>query len=277
MIEIPYNKENVIKYKSRDNLLRHARTDKDCTGIMLVSNNKLVGYIGWQGKMIIALEVTESYRGLGYGEYLLKKAISSGCTSLTVDKNNIPAINLYKKLGFHVTLENGKRLTMELLRRKTFSSSRVIENLIFVSPLPRLERELIEPSIPSNFLVRRKYIDHQLPRIQLYQTVGDAISGRYLNETPEPILYVYKAIGLRYESLIKPGLSDCPYGMLVDEYWSLINIKPVYLGAIEVNTKKPKRIETYKVGPRQTVEKLLRWSWKEILKKWEKPNPILQK
>ena len=31
--EIPYNnKENDLKYKSSNNLLRHARTDKECTG-----------------------------------------------------------------------------------------------------------------------------------------------------------------------------------------------------------------------------------------------------
>jgi hypothetical protein len=100
--------------------------------------------------------------------------------------------------------------------------------------------------------------------------VDDAISGKYLNETPEPLLYVYKATRLRNESLIKPGLSDCPYGLLVDEYWSLVNVKPELLGVIEVETGKPFKKETYKYGPRQLESPLYRWEWKERLKPWEK-------
>ena len=157
---------------------------------------------------------------------------------------------------------------MIILRKKTG----LLENLIFVSPLPKLERELLDPIIPRNFLTSKKYIDHQLPRFQLYTTVDDAISGKYLNETPEPLLYVYKATRLRNESLIKPGLSDCPYGLLVEEYWSLVNVKPELLGIIEVETKKPIEKETYKYGPRQLDSPLLRWGWKEKLEKWEKPK-----
>ena len=160
--EIPYNKENVLKYKSPDNLLRHARTDKGCTGVMLISGNSLIGYVGWQGEMIIALEVTNQFRGQGYGEYLVKRAIDSGCTRLTVDSNNIPAINLYKKMGFVVDEDNGKRLEM---KQKSFSSisvgkrTGILRNLIFVSPLPKLERELLDPIIPRNFLTSKKYIE----------------------------------------------------------------------------------------------------------------------
>jgi GNAT superfamily N-acetyltransferase len=273
--EIPYNKENVLKYKSPDNLLRHARTDKGCTGVMLISGNSLIGYVGWQGEMIIALEITKSYRGQGYGEYLVKRALDSGCTRLTVDSTNTPAINLYKKMGFVVKENNGKRLGM---KQKSFSGisvgkrTGILKNLIFVSSTPNLERELLDPTIPRNFLTSKKYIDHQLPRFQLYTTVDDAISGKYLNETPEPILYVYRATRLRNESLIKPGLSDCPYGLLVEEYWSLVNVKPELLGVIEVETRKPVKKETYKYGPRQLDSPLLRWSWKEKLEKWEKPK-----
>ena len=114
--EIPYNKENVIKYKSPNNLLKHARVDKDCSGLMLVSRGKkdLIGYIGWQGDMIIALEVSEDYRGLGYGDYLLKTAIKSGCTKLTVSEKNLRAINLYQKNGFKIINKTGSRLLMSL-------------------------------------------------------------------------------------------------------------------------------------------------------------------
>ena len=155
---------------------------------------------------------------------------------------------------------------MIILRKKTG----LLENLIFVSPLPKLERELLDPIIPRNFLTSKKYIDHQLPRFQLYTNVDDAISGKYLGETPEPILYVYRATRLRNESLIQPTLTDCPYGLLIEEYWSLVNVKPEFLGKIEVETEKPINRETFKYGPRQLESPLLRWSWKEILKKWEK-------
>lgn len=271
--EIPYNKENVLKYKSPDNLLRHARTDDGCTGVMLISGNRLIGYVGWQGEMIIALEVTGSFKGQGYGEYLVRRAIESGCTRLSVDSKNTAAINLYKKLGFVVYEDNGKRMWM---KQKSFSGisvgkrTGILKNLIFVSPLPNLERELLDPTIPHNFLTNKKYIDHQLSRFQLYTNVGDAISGKYLGETPEPILYVYRATRLRNESLIQPTLSDCPYGLLVEEYWSLVNVKPELLGIIEVDPKKPIRKEAYKYGPRQLEAPLLRWKWKEVLKPWEK-------
>ena len=155
---------------------------------------------------------------------------------------------------------------MIILRKKTG----LLENLIFVSPLPKLERELLDSILPNNFLTNKKYIDHQLPRFQLYTNVDDAISGKYLNETPEPLLYVYRATRLRNESLIQPTLTDCPYGLLVEEYWSLINVKPEFLGVIEVETGKPIKKETYKYGPRQLESPLYRWGWKERLKPWEK-------
>lgn len=155
---------------------------------------------------------------------------------------------------------------MIILRKKTG----LLENLIFVSPFPKLERELLDPIIPRNFLTSKKYIDYQLPRFQLYTNVDDAISGKYLGETPEPLLYVYKASRLRNESLIQPTLTDCPYGLLVEEYWSLINVKPEFLGVIEIDSKKPWKKETYKYGPRQLSAPLFRWSWKEKLEKWEK-------
>lgn len=100
MKAIPYNEENVKKFKSQENLLRHARTGKGISGVMYVQGQNLIGYIGWEGKMIIALEVTERYRGKGYGEKLLREAIEAGCEFLTVSPKNIIAQNLYRKMGF---------------------------------------------------------------------------------------------------------------------------------------------------------------------------------
>jgi ribosomal protein S18 acetylase RimI-like enzyme len=115
--EIPYNKENIEKYKSSDNLLKHARSDKNTEGIMLVdkNTNDLIGYIAWEDNYIIALEVLSDYRGSGFGNILLEKAIKSGCSKLSVSKKNTIAINLYKKYGFKHTKDiNDKVIEMEL-------------------------------------------------------------------------------------------------------------------------------------------------------------------
>jgi hypothetical protein len=56
----------------------------------------------------------------------------------------------------------------------------------------------------------------------------------------------------------------------VEEYWSLVNVKPELLGIIEVETKKPMKEKKYKYGSRQLESPLLRWGWKERLKPWEK-------
>jgi ribosomal protein S18 acetylase RimI-like enzyme len=115
--EIPYNKENIEKYKSKNNLLKHARSDKNTEGIMLIdkNTNDLIGYIAWEDNYIIALEVLSDYRGSGYGDILLEKAIKSGCSKLSVSKKNTVAINLYKKYGFKRTKDiNDKVIEMEL-------------------------------------------------------------------------------------------------------------------------------------------------------------------
>ena len=115
--EISYNKENIEKYKSSDNLLKHARSDKNTEGIMLIdkNTNNLIGYIAWEDNYIIALEVLSDYRGSGFGDILLEKAIKSGCSKLSVSKKNTVAINLYKKYGFKHTKDiNDKIIEMEL-------------------------------------------------------------------------------------------------------------------------------------------------------------------
>lgn len=101
-ISINYNTSNVLKYKSKDNLLKHARTGKGISGVMYIDpgTKELIGYIGWQGRMIISLEVTKSYREQGYGKLLMEEALNKGCDSLTVSENNIVAQNLYRSLGF---------------------------------------------------------------------------------------------------------------------------------------------------------------------------------
>lgn len=101
-VSIDYNLENVLRYKSKDNLLKHARTGKGISGVMYIDpgTKKLIGYIGWEGKMIICLEVTKNYRGQGYGRLLMEEALRNGCDSLTVSENNLVAQGLYSSLGF---------------------------------------------------------------------------------------------------------------------------------------------------------------------------------
>jgi len=141
--------------------------------------------------------------------------------------------------------------------------------LYFVSPNPDLWKEIIEPQIPKNFLTRREIIDNKLPRIQLFRNVSDAISGKYLDETPEKKLTVYEAIGLRKENLVKPEMQDVPYGHLLEEWWYLVTMRARKVVDIELSGKILKT-KDYHYGPRQTTAKLKFWEWKEILKPWEK-------
>lgn len=100
--QLPWTKENVEKYKAGNNLLHHARVGKNVSGIILIDKNtdNLIGYIAWMDDYIIALEVVKEYQEHGYGRKLLEKAIENGCTKLSVNKNNTPAIKLYEKVGF---------------------------------------------------------------------------------------------------------------------------------------------------------------------------------
>lgn len=113
---LDYNQKNIDYYKSKDNLLKHARCNKNTDGIMLISSKtkELIGYCAWERDMIIALEVIKEFRNQSYGEYLVKKAVSNGCNKLTTSINNTPAIKLYEKLGFQVVNKIGSRITMKI-------------------------------------------------------------------------------------------------------------------------------------------------------------------
>lgn len=95
---IDYNLFNINKYKSSDNLLKHARYIPGKTkGIMLVSGDVLVGYIAWEDNMIIALEIIKEFRNKGIGRLLLDMCPAS---YLTVSKLNSNAIRFYENLGW---------------------------------------------------------------------------------------------------------------------------------------------------------------------------------
>lgn len=111
--ELPWTKENIDKYKSPENMLKHARFIPGRTvGKILVTptDEKLVGYIACEGDTIIALEVSPEYRGKGVATDLIN---SSGATELSVQKNNESAITLYKNLGFKIVSENPRMYFMK--------------------------------------------------------------------------------------------------------------------------------------------------------------------
>lgn len=109
--ELPYTRHNIEKYKASDNLLKHAKyTTGISSGVFLVdSNDKLIGYIGWEGSEIISLEVSKNYRGFRFGKYLVQKAIDAGCNSLYVTSSNKEAINLYESMGFKKISESNRK------------------------------------------------------------------------------------------------------------------------------------------------------------------------
>ena len=112
---LPYTLENILRYKSKDNLLNHARFIKGLSkGCFLVTlkEKDLVGYIGIEDNKIIALEVNSKYRNKGIATWLIN---NSGCDELTVNKNNTNAYKLYLKLGFKVKEDLGR---MYLMKRK---------------------------------------------------------------------------------------------------------------------------------------------------------------
>ena len=110
IIELPWTKETISKYKSPNNLLKHA--DPKDTGKILVTfpNLNLVGYIAWDKDTITALEVAPEFRNQGIATKLIKE---SGCTQLTVSKTNLKAKKLYQDLGFTVIGENNRVIFMK--------------------------------------------------------------------------------------------------------------------------------------------------------------------
>lgn len=110
---IPYNQKNIDKFKSPNNMLKHARYIPGKTeGIMIVSGNNLVGYIAWEGNMIIALETVNGFRNKGVGSYLLSVCPAN---ELTVSKSNKSAIEFYENSGWEKVSDLGK---MFLYRRR---------------------------------------------------------------------------------------------------------------------------------------------------------------
>ena len=149
-----------------------------------------------------------------------------------------------------------------------------ILNLYYISSSSiDLKNEIIEPSIPNNFLTSIEKIGNKVKRIRLYTNVSDALSSIYLGQNIKGSeLNVWRALGVRNESLITPSLTECPYLLNLNdtEYWYLSSLRFELAGKIKINGLKEKL--TFNYGQKSIKYPLYKWSWKEILNKWEKPK-----
>ena len=133
----------------------------------------------------------------------------------------------------------------------------------YVSTQAGLDKTIINPEVPNNFLTRGKFIDWKLKRIRLYRTIEEAISGLYLGEKFKDgtKIYVYQALGIDKNYLHGPkDILEVPYAMKLKEYWYTKDLRLSFLGFIII---KEKGIETYKYGPKQQQGKIYKWAWYE--------------
>lgn len=85
----------------------------------LDDHNNCICYYAIQEKTdghiwLVALEVSKDYRRRKLAYQMLKKAMKEGATHLSVGKDNVEAVALYKKLGFRIYKETGGSYLMSL-------------------------------------------------------------------------------------------------------------------------------------------------------------------
>ena len=117
---LPYSQENIDRFKSSENMLKHARYNDDTFGWFFVNKKRdeLVGYIGCENDTVIALEVMPDYEGRGYASRLLRLAQRRSAVKLSVDKSNEHAIEVYKHLGYKEYDSDDKMLYMEIKKKE---------------------------------------------------------------------------------------------------------------------------------------------------------------
>lgn len=113
---LPYSQDTIDRFKSSENMLKHARSNKDTFGWFFVNKKRddLVGYVGCEDDTVIALEVTTHYEGKGYASRLLNLAQSRGAVKLSVDKDNKHAIDVYKHLGYEEYDSDDRMIYMKI-------------------------------------------------------------------------------------------------------------------------------------------------------------------
>lgn len=144
-----------------------------------------------------------------------------------------------------------------------------VKELFYISTSSELDREVISPKVPINFFTKNKISDWKVKRVCFYPSIDQALSSMYPQDLTGMELYVYSPLGIRNESLIKPGITEVPEAWITDEYWYLVPIELRLKGIIKVNGKKGTGMD-FRYGPRQTLGKLFKWDWKEKLNPWEK-------
>ena len=151
--------------------------------------------------------------------------------------------------------------------------SGIAHGLYLVSPLKDLEKEILIPRVPQDFLTRSKFSDWQTKRLVFYPSIDKALVGLSMTrELAGETLYVYQPLGIRSENIIKPGITSSPVVRLTDESWVLTASRLKYVASIKVKSKLDSL--SYRYGTRSTEGKLYTWKWEEILQPWEKKGKL---
>lgn len=146
------------------------------------------------------------------------------------------------------------------------------KRLYLASLNPDLEKEILLPKVPDNFLTRGKFEDWQIKRICLYENIDDALSGLLQQRLGDNLVYIYEPVACKFENLIKPGITAVPYILALPEWWYCNSLRVRLTHVIQVD--KEKEPLKFRYGPRQKEEKILRWAWKEKLNKYGKTMVI---
>ncbi len=85
--------------EGQDGVILIAHEDGTITGIVIINNTNMKGYI--PEHILVYIAVHSDYRGQGIGSQLMERIIEAtdGDIALHVEEHN-PAIHLYKKYGF---------------------------------------------------------------------------------------------------------------------------------------------------------------------------------
>lgn len=155
-----------------------------------------------------------------------------------------------------------------LIKRRLDRGGLGRRNFYIASLSPDLDNKLVMPKVPENFLVQKKIGDWQMKRIGLYETVSDSLSALLEQNLEGKLVYIYEPVAFNPESLIKPSITAVPYSMVLPEWWYCKSLRLRLTKVIQV-TGKEKPLE-YRYGPRQTLGKLLRWTWENKKDKYGK-------
>lgn len=150
--------------------------------------------------------------------------------------------------------------------------------LYWVSENLDLDQKEINPGIPRNFLTQGKSIDGKTKRIQLFDSLDDAISvyslgGKNLEGV---VLGVYRPRHIEEDRKIEPGQSNTPYSEILsgNEYWCLIPLEMIKIADIKIDKKTGDK--SFRSGSRSLKTafvkegKLGKYTWTEILPEWDK-------